>query len=648
MIPKSTIDKIIDRADIVDVVSDYVSLKKSGSSYKGLCPFHDDTSPSFYVSPSRGICKCFSCGKAGNAVHFIMEIEQLDFIGAIRFLGKRYGIEIEETELTDEQRQQQSKKESMYALNEWTCTFFQDTLNTTEEGQNIGQSYFRSRGIREDIIQKFRLGYAQKGFDNLSKAALKAGFNEEYLTEVGLAFKRQNNTLGDIFYERVMFPWLDVSGKVVGFGGRVLDSRTKGVNRKYVNSPDSDIYHKGSQLYGIYQAKKAINKEDRVYIVEGYTDVISMHQCGIENVVANSGTSLSYEQIQLLKRFTQNVTLLYDGDKAGIHAALRGTDMLLEKNMHVKILLLPDGDDPDSFARKKSATEFKEYVEQNQCDFITFKTNLLIEETKTDPTQRIDLINNIVTSIACIPEEINRNVYIQHCSAKLSTDEDILRRAVSKERAARRDAQREEKERNEQRTQRLEQNQTVQEVEVKVQEKKEVVVENHLVGLEKLILSMILKHGEETIHYTDLNGEEADTSLVDYVVQELAVDDLQFQDELHGKILKLAYDYTQTPHEKSLDKWMITYPNLTISKVAVDLDERGGTQGPSVDISEQIIRLMLDYKYEIVRDLIKTTQARMCEPALSPEENQRLLSEFMNYSQLQRQLAKTLGDRVIG
>lgn len=423
---QSTIDRIIDAADIVDVVSGYVTLRRAGASYKGLCPFHDDKTPSFYVSPSKGLCKCFSCGKGGNVVHFIMEEEQLSYYEALKFLAKKYGIEVEDRQLTDEERLQQNERESMFAVNEWASNYFHDTMMSTDDGRSIGLAYFRTRGFRDDIIEKFRLGFCLPSYDAMSRAAVKKGFREDFIVKTGLAFRRDDGTLRDRYRDRAIFPWFAVSGKIVAFGGRVLDARTKGVNQKYINSPESDIFHKSRELYGIFQAKKAIAKEDRVFMVEGYTDVISMHQCGIENVVANSGTALNVAQIKLLHRFTSNITLLYDGDSAGIHAALRGTDMLLAEGMHVKILLLPDDDDPDSFARKHTAEDFKAYIDAHQTDFIIFKTNLLMEEAGRDPIKRAQLISDIVKSIAVIPEEITRAVYIRETSQMLNVEERIL------------------------------------------------------------------------------------------------------------------------------------------------------------------------------------------------------------------------------
>lgn len=437
MIDRQTIAQIKDAADIYDVVSEFVSLKKVGSNYRGLCPFHNDHSPSFYVSPSRGTCKCFVCGEGGDSVGFIMKHEQLSYPEALRWLANRYGITIQEEELTEQKRKEQSERESLFVVNQWAAEYFHDILLNDIDGRAIGMQYFRQRGIRDDIIERFRLGFCLADRQAMAKKAVEKGHNPEYLLKTGLCFDRNANdeqssnrkvsanSLVDRFSGRVMFPWIGVSGRVVAFGGRVLDARTKGVNQKYVNSPDSPIYHKDHELYGIFQAKRAISKENCVYMVEGYTDVISMHQCGIENVVANSGTALSEHQIKLLHRFTQNIVLLYDGDAAGIKAALRGTDMLLRNGMNVKVLLLPDGDDPDSFAKKHTAEEFRKYIDDNKTDFITFKTRVKLDGV-TDPRERSEAINSIIESVSMIADPLERSVYIQDCSLRLGLSEQII------------------------------------------------------------------------------------------------------------------------------------------------------------------------------------------------------------------------------
>ena len=465
MIDRLTVDKIIDAANIVDVVGEFVNLRKAGVNYKGLCPFHDDKTPSFMVSPAKNICHCFACGKGGTPVSFLMEHEQITYPEALRWLANKYNIEIEERELTDDERRDQGERESMFIVNEWAKDYFQDILNNDIDGQAIGKQYFRSRGIRDDIMSKFALGYSPARRDAMATAAIAKGYKPEFLLKTGLCYERNqvdkltskqvdklsdtenltpnpspkgegsgNNlsspnphpsSLVDRYAGRVIFPWFNVSGRVVAFGGRLLDSRTKGVQQKYVNSPDSDIYHKERELYGLYQAKKAIVKEDCVYMVEGYTDVIAMHQCGVENVVANSGTALSTHQVHILHRFTNNIVLLYDGDEAGIKAAMRGTDMLLSEGMNVKVLLLPDGDDPDSFSRKHSAEELKRYIEEHQKDFIQFKTEMLLNGV-TDPIKRSEAIGSIVRSVSVIPNQIIRDTYLRECSQRLQMNEQTL------------------------------------------------------------------------------------------------------------------------------------------------------------------------------------------------------------------------------
>ena len=432
MIDQSTIDRILDAAQIVDVVSEFVTLRKRGVNYIGLCPFHNEKTPSFSVSPSKGVCKCFSCGKGGNVVHFIMEHEQLSYYEALKWLAKKYNIEIKERELTDAEKQAQSLRESLFVVNQFASEYFQDILYNHIDGQRIGMTYLRSRGFRDDIIRKFQLGYSTDAPDGLARAAAQKGFREEFLEKTGLCYKKDNGTLHDRFWGRVIFPVHTLSGKVVAFGGRVLSSATKNVQMKYVNSPESEIYHKSRELYGMYFAKQAIVRQGCCFLVEGYTDVISMHQSGIENVVSSSGTALTSDQIRLIHRFTNNITLLYDGDGAGIKASLRGIDMLLEEGMNIKVCLLPDGDDPDSFARKHNATDYQAYINAHEVDFIRFKTNLLLEEAGRDPIKRAGLISSIVRSISVIPDAIVRSVYIRECSQLLQMEEKILVEATAK------------------------------------------------------------------------------------------------------------------------------------------------------------------------------------------------------------------------
>lgn len=435
MIDQATIDRIIDAAQIVDVVSEYVTLKRRGINYVGLCPFHEDRTPSFYVSPSKNICKCFACGEGGTAVHFIMKHEQLSYFDALRYLAKKYNIEIQERELTEEQKQAYNERESLFILNDYARTYFVNTLHEHIEGKSVGLSYFKERGFRDDIVRKFQLGYSLEQRDAFTQEALRTGYKEDYLVKTGLTIKSESNgSLIDRFRGRVMFPVHTLSGKVVAFGGRILKKAEN--TGKYVNSPESEIYHKGNELYGIYFAKQSITKADCCYLVEGYTDVISMHQAGIENVVASSGTALTHGQIRLIHRFTEHVTILYDGDAAGIKAALRGIDLLLEEGMKIKVVLLPDGEDPDSFARKQNAESLTQYIKEHEVDFIRFKTQLLLDEAGNDPIKRATLISDIVSSISVIPDNIIRSVYIKDCSILLDIDERILIEEVNKKRLA--------------------------------------------------------------------------------------------------------------------------------------------------------------------------------------------------------------------
>lgn len=432
MIDQATIDRILDAAQIVDVVSEFVTLRRRGVNYIGLCPFHNEKTPSFSVSPSKGLCKCFSCGKGGNVVHFIMEHEQLSYNEALKWLARKYNIEVKERELTEEEKQASNLRESLFVVNQFASEYFQNVLYNVEEGQRIGMTYLRSRGFRDDIIKKFQLGYSTDNRDALARTAIEKGYKPEFLEKTGLCYRKDDGTLRDRFWGRVIFPVHTLSGKVVAFGGRVLNAATKNVQMKYVNSPESEIYHKSRELYGIYFAKQAMVRQDRCFLVEGYTDVISMHQSGIENVVASSGTALTSDQIRLIHRFTNNITVLYDGDGAGIKASIRGIDMLLEEGMNVKVCLLPDGDDPDSFARKHNATEYQAYINDHEVDFIRFKTDLLIEEAGKDPIKKANLITSIVKSISVIPDSITRNVYIRECSEMLRMEERVLVNAVGK------------------------------------------------------------------------------------------------------------------------------------------------------------------------------------------------------------------------
>ena len=561
MIDRATIDKIMDATNIVDVVGEFVTLRKAGVNYKGLCPFHDDTTPSFMVSPSKQICKCFACGEGGTAINFLMKHEQITYPEALRWLAKKYNIEIQEKELTDEEKQQQSDRESMLAVNEWALKYFQDMLKNDPDGIAIGKQYFRSRGIRDDIIEKFNLGYALPKRDALAIAAQKAGYKPEFLEKTGLCIKGEKG-LHDRYSGRVIFPWLNVSGRVVAFGGRLLDARTKGVQQKYVNSPDSELYHKERELYGLFQAKKAIAKEDRVYMVEGYTDVIAMHQCGIENVVANSGTALSIHQIKLLRRFTQNITLLYDGDEAGIHAAMRGTDMLLEEGMNLQVLLLPDGDDPDSFSKKHSASELKDYIEKNATDFITFKTRQTVDNV-TDPVKRSEAISGIVKSISLIPDQILRSTYLGELAQRLGIKEQTLLNSMNsmiaknieeKEKQAEREAERQ-----------------------GAPEEAPQFIGLHTIDeqtreVERLLVKAIIRDGEKVI-YENVEMEDGSTTnltVAQYVAYDLGADGLCFHDDRYNQILDEAVAHSGEPDFKA-EAYFLHHPDVEIGQLAAEL-----------------------------------------------------------------------------
>ena len=649
LIDRATIDKIMDATNIVDVVGEFVTLRKSGVNYKGLCPFHDDKTPSFMVSPTKQICKCFSCGEGGTAINFLMKHEQITYPEALRWLAKKYNIEIQEKELTDEERQQQSDRESMFIVNEWAMNHFHDLLKNDPDGIAIGKQYFRSRGIRDDIIEKFNLGYALPKRDAFATAALKAGYQAEYLVKTGLCFARENNSLDqksslvDRYAGRVIFPWLNVSGKVVAFGGRLLDARTKGVQQKYVNSPDSEIYHKERELYGLYQAKKMIAKEDRVYMVEGYTDVIAMHQCGIENVVANSGTALSIHQIKLLRRFTQNITLLYVGDEAGIHAAMRGTDMLLAEGMNIKVLLLPDGDDPDSFARKHSATEFKEYIEQNATDFITFKTRLTVENV-TDPVKRSEAIGGIVKSISVIPDQILRSTYLSELSQRMGIKEQTLLNSMNG--MIRKDIEEKTKE--------------AEREQAKEPQPQEFIgihsIDERTREVERLLIQSVVRNGEKVI-FDNVETEDGGTTcltVAQYVAYDLGQDGLTFHDDLYNQILQEAVAHSGEADFKA-ESYFTQHPDIQISslaaKLAIDrhqlsktfqLKEREG------GLKQHVLHLVLDLRRDIVDKHLKEIQQELKSVGNDREKMKKLLEDYRDTQQLRDALAKQLGHDLVG
>ena len=649
MIDRATVERILDAAEIVDVVSEFVTLRKRGVNYVGLCPFHEDKTPSFYVSPAKGVCKCFACGKGGNAVHFVMEHEQITYPEALRWLARKYNIEIKERELSDDERREQSERESMFIVNEWAMGYFEDVMRTDPDGVAIGKQYFRSRGFRDDIISKFRLGFALPRRDALSKAAIAKGYKEEFIVKTGLCYRKDNGELVDRYAGRVIFPWLNVSGKVVAFGGRLLDSRTKGVQQKYVNSPDSDIYHKDHELYGIYQAKKAIVKEDRVFMVEGYTDVISMHQCGIENVVANSGTALSTHQIRLLHRFTPNIVLLYDGDEAGIHAAMRGTDMLLAEGMNIKVLVLPDGDDPDSFSRKHSAEEFRTYIEQHQTDFIEFKPDTLLRGV-TDPVKRSEAISSIVKSVSVIPDQITRDTYLHDCAVRLQMNERTLVSTMNRFISGEREAQAKEAEREERRREREEEAAAAAPQPIGLHSAAEQAGE-----VERLLISEVIRHGEETI-FEGIETEDGQTinlSVAQYVDYDLGQDGIRFANETYNRILAEAAMHSGEEGFKA-ETYFLRHPDIDISTVAGELAISPYRLSRSLQMKhteeslrQRVTHLVLDLRMDITQRHIKEIQRRLREAGSDMSAIEQLMKEYKEAQQLRNILARRIGNDIV-
>ena len=641
----------MDATNIVDVVGEFVTLRKAGVNYKGLCPFHDDKTPSFMVSPSKQICKCFACGEGGTAINFLMKHEQITYPEALRWLAKKYNIEIQEKELTDEEKKEQSDRESMFIVNEWAMKYFEEILKNDPDGIAIGKQYFRSRGIRDDIIAKFNLGFALPKRDALATAAQKAGYKAEFLVKTGLCYGE--DALRDRYAGRVIFPWLNVSGKVVAFGGRLLDSRTKGVQQKYVNSPDSEIYHKERELYGLYQAKKAIAKEDRVYMVEGYTDVIAMHQCGLENVVANSGTALSVHQIKLLRRFTQNITLLYDGDEAGIHAAMRGTDMLLAEGMNIKVLLLPDGDDPDSFSKKHSAQEFKDYIEKNATDFIGFKTRLTVENV-TDPVKRSEAIGGIVKSISVIPDQILRSTYLSELSQRLGIKEQTLLNSMNGMISKDIDEKRREEVRREGERENTPASDNTPSTGISTSL---LTPSLHTPSLEveRLLVQAIVRDGEKVIYEgieTD-DGQTINLTVAQYIAYDLGQDGLSFHDDRYNQILSEAAAHSGEEGFKA-EEFFMHHPDIAISSLAADLaiDRHQLTPGfqpkeREGGLRQRVLHLVLDFRMDIIEKRLKEIQAQLKTVGSDMERMKQLLEEFRDTQQIRDALARQLGNDVI-
>lgn len=647
MIDHHTIDKIRDAADIYDVVKEFVTLKKAGANYKGLCPFHDEKTPSFVVSPAKGLFKCFSCGQSGNAIGFIMQHEQMTYPEALRWLAHRYGIHIEEHEISESDKQVASDREAMFAINQWACSYFEQTLHESVDGTAVGMTYFRGRGFRDDIIKKFQLGFCLPQREAMTSEAIRRGFNKEFLVKTGLSFQTEQGALYDRYHGRVIFPIHTVSGRVVAFGGRILgnDAKQQHVG-KYVNSPESEIYNKSNELYGLFQAKHSITKKGKCYLVEGYTDVISMHQAGVENVVASSGTSLTTGQIRLIRRFTPNITVLYDGDSAGIKASLRGIDMLLNEGMNVMVLLLPDGEDPDSFARKHGSSEFESYIQANETDFISFKTKLLLDNASNDPHQRASAIKDIVESIAAIPDVIARQTYIHRCAMQVQMDERIIAAEVQRACAIRN--------REAGNLATTESNTLVPET----QKAQPTILINDDAAAEQALMLLLVRHGG-AILYSENTDETEACSVATYILADLSNDGLQLSTPLHNRILHEAanLNLSGTKPYETLHHFLQSSDveiQQFAARVAEDDYELSSRQRdihkPDEErLVELVPRIINEYKFHIIEKQLRHLLTQLKDPATlsNSEETARVMQEYMMFNQLKQELSPLVGERVV-
>ncbi len=701
MIDQPTIDRILDAANIVDVVSEFVTLRKRGVNYVGLCPFHDDKSPSFYVSPAKNICKCFACGEGGTAVHFIMKHEQIGYFDALRFLAKKYNIEIAERELSDEEKRVRSDRESMFIVNAWAQQYFSQMLHEHVEGKTVGMRYFIERGFREDTIRKFQLGYSLDQRDALYQQALRKGYKKEYLEKTGLVIAYENGNVNDRFRGRVIFPVHSLSGKVVAFGGRVLKKDEK--TAKYVNSPESPIYHKSNELYGIYFAKQAIVKADRCYLVEGYTDVISMHQSGVENVVASSGTALTHGQIRLIHRFTNNITVLYDGDAAGIKAAIRGIDLLLDEGMNVKVVLLPDGEDPDSFARSHSATEFTEFIRQHETDFIRFKTKLLLADAGNDPVKRAALIGDIIRTIAIVPDDITRTIYIRECSAMMEIDEQVVLNQVNKQRLSKNEQKPSVPVTNRSTTEILPPDYSIAEPSAQMQEvpvataepvsdqlppdfppppEEEFSGSNEMLEIppsapveetqvmtrqrspyeafEIALLRYVVRYGERVLYdYVDEETKERIVMRVaEFIRDDLERDDLSFYTPIFKQMLDEAAnrcgEETFIAH-----RYFLSHPDPLVSRVAANLMSEKyqlskyhfkfrEVEQEEDKLDQLVVRDLFAFKEAYIMRQLKEKQEQLKQlSSADPEQIMTVMKEIAQLNEIKKVLSKELGERII-
>ena len=650
MIDKATIGRIMDAANIVEVVSEFVTLRRSGANYKGLCPFHNEKTPSFIVTPSRNTCHCFGCGKGGNPVNFIMEHEQMTYPEALRWLANKYHIEIQERELSKEEREAENDRESMFIVNERAAKYFEDILHNNVDGLAIGMQYLRSRGFRDDIIRKFRLGYDLAQADALPNQLLTEGFKEKYLLQnpdtgvgVGLCYKSERDgKLIDRFAGRVVFPWFSLSGKVVGFNARKLDSATKGVQQKYVNSPASAIYQKERELYGIHLAKKAMTQENNVFVVEGQTDVISMHQCGIENVVAGSGTAFSVHQTRTLRRFTSNITLIYDNDRAGKHAAMERIDMMLPEGINVRLLFLPEGEDPDSFARNHTAADFKKYIEENQKDCIQFKTDYLLQGV-TDPVKRSEAINSIIRSLSLIPDNVVRATYIHDTAYRLGMSERVIIDQMNKMIRA-----------GKEKGTTASQGDTPGNTPAQQPPLQPATPIQRASMVEKMLVQMIIRHGDEVI-YRDLETDDGNTinfNVAQYIAYDLGQDNLSFSNPLFNRILDEAVRHSDDEGFKA-ESFFLNHEDVEISKVANMLSVDRVQLSKSLQLSkdddglrEQVIHLILDFRMDYVEEHLKELKAKFRNTA-DITEQMNIMQEIKDMQEIRNALAKRLGKNIV-
>ncbi len=652
MIDQVTVDRIITSADVVEVIKDYVTLKKRGVNYIGLCPFHNEKTPSFTVSPAKGIYKCFGCGKGGNAVNFVMEHEQMNYVEALKYLAKKYNIEVEERELTAEEIKQRTQRDSLMVVTAWAQGYFTNNLHKHSEGKSIGLSYFRERGFRDDIVEKFQLGYSLEQRDALTLEAQRLGYKKEYLIKAGLSIGRDDGSAFDRFFGRVIFPIHSMSGRVTAFGGRIMKTDAKAA--KYLNSPESEIYHKSNVLYGIYFAKRSITQTDKCYLVEGYTDVISMHQAGIENVVASSGTALTTDQIRLIKRFTPNITVLYDGDPAGIKASIRGIDLILEEGLNVKVVLLPEGEDPDNYARSHSSSQMIDFISENEVDFINFKASLLLKEAQNDPIQKANLIRDIVKSVAVIPESITRSVYIKECTRILDVDEALLYAEVAKHRRSKM----EKILGKSHYSARVEKKPTAPETPSLPSFIENIFCEEQ----EKEILYFLLKHGSEVFFEIPSDDESIPSTKVtvgQHIISEILNDDLEFNNLVYKKVFD-EYQRLLEAEQEFDNRHFINHPDFEISQVAVNLltsqyklskiwKKNNAQPIDEIDFLHSAVpKSIMVYKSKITQMVILDlqTELKAVDPKENPEGINQVLVRLKTIYELKTQLSKEL-DRIV-